>query len=479
MLPVHDSDEVIRRIVEDVVRKTVGACACPAPAAAHAPSAPAPRGEDGIFRTMDEAVAAAKHAFSEYAKVPLSGRHAIVAAMREACRARNAAWAEMAVAETGLGRAKDKVAKNGLVIEKTPGPEAVRPEVDTGDHGLTLTERAPYGVIGSITPTTNPAATVINNSISFVSGGNVAVYNFHPSAKGVCADVLKTLNRAARKAGAPADLLTAVAEPTLDSGQAMMTHRDVRLVVVTGGPDVVRAAFASGKKVVCAGPGNPPVVVDESADLERAARDIVLGCSFDNNVLCIAEKELLVVEPVADRLRDLIGRSGALVLSPADTRRLMNVILTPEGKPVKKWVGKNADLMLAEMGVRADPSVRMILSEVEFSHPFVQKELLMPVLGMVRVRDAGEAIRLAVEAEHGFGHTAMMHSRNLDNLHAMARAVNCSIFVKNGPSLSGLGYEGEGSTTMTIASPTGEGVTDARTFTRLRRCVLKDYFRIT
>lgn len=477
---MHDSDEVIRRIVEDVVRKTVGACACPpagTPPAAAAP--PAPRGEDGLFRSMDDAVAHAKRAFAEYAKVPLSGRHAIVAAMRAACRERNAEWARMAVAETGLGRVEDKIAKNALVIEKTPGPECVRPEVDTGDHGLTLTERAPYGVIGSITPTTNPAATVINNTISFVSGGNTAVYNFHPSARGVCADVLRTLNRAARRAGSPVDLIAAVDEPTLESGQTMMKHPNVRVVVVTGGPDVVRAAFASGKKVVCAGPGNPPVVVDETADLERAARDIVLGCSFDNNVLCIAEKELIVVEPVADRLRDLMTRRGAFLLDEGQRRRLEALILTPEGKPAKAWVGKDAARMLQQLGIPADPSVRMLLAEVDFKHPFVQKELLMPVLGMVRAREVGEAIRLAVEAEHGYGHTAMMHSRNLDALHEMARAVNCSIFVKNGPSLSGLGYEGEGTTTMTIASPTGEGVTDARTFTRLRRCVLKDYFRIT
>ena len=471
---MQPTDALIRRIVEDVVRKMAPSVCPPCAGASAAP----PSGDSGVHASMDDAVAGAKAAFELYRRAKLADRVAIVAAMRAAARAKARAWAEAAVAETGLGRVEDKVAKNTLVIEKTPGPEILVAEAGTGDHGLTLTERAPWGVIGSITPTTNPAATVINNSISFVSGGNTAVFNFHPSAKGVSADCLKTLNRAAREAGAPADLLHCVAEPTLDSGNAMMRHPDVRLVCVTGGPDVVRAAFASGKKVVCAGPGNPPVVVDETADLDQAARDIVLGNSFDNNVLCIAEKELIAVASIADALRDRIARSGAVVLPPDGVRRLMNVILPPEGKPAKKWVGKDAGVMLAELGMRADPSTRMILCEVEFEHPFVQKELLMPVLGMVRCRDVNEAIRLAVAAEHGFGHTAMMHSRNIDHLHEMAVAVNTSIFVKNGPSLAGLGYQGEGTTTMTIASPTGEGVTDARTFTRFRRCVLKDHFRI-
>lgn len=469
------SDQQIRTIVEEVCRKMgVAACASAAPDHASAPVG----GDDGIHATMDGAIAGAKAAFERYRGTPLATRIALIAGLRAAARENSGRWAELAVRETGLGRVADKIAKNNLVIEKTPGPEVLHPEAQSGDHGLTLTERAPYGVIAAITPTTNPAATVINNSISFLSGGNTCVYNFHPSAKGVCADVVKVLNRAARKSGAPCDLIHAVATPTLESGQAMMKHRDVRLVCVTGGPDVVRAAFASGKKVVCAGPGNPPVVVDETADIEKAARHIVLGCSFDNNVLCIAEKELFCVDAVYDPLRDALTRNGARLLTADETRRLEAAILTPEGKPVKKFVGKNASLILAEIGLRVDDSVRLALCETEVGHPFVQHELLMPVLGMVRTRDVHEAIRMAVETEHGYAHTAMMHSRHLDHLHAMAVAVNCSIFVKNGPSLSGLGFEGEGTTTMTIASPTGEGCTDARTFTRLRRCVLKDHFRI-
>jgi len=435
-------------------------------------------GDYGIFENMEDAINSAHVAFAEYRNISLEKRYEIIEAIREVSRKNMEKWAKMAQSETGMGRVADKMLKNKLVIEKTPGPEVVKPEVETGDRGLTLTERAPFGVIAAITPSTNPAATIINNSISFLSGGNVVVYNFHPAAKGVCADAVREINKAIQKVGAPKNVITAVGNPTIDSGNYMMRHEKVRLVVVTGGPAVVEAAFKSGKKVICAGPGNPPVVVDETADLEHAAKQIVLGASFDNNLLCIAEKELFAVGSVMDRLISLMEKEGAYVLNKDELLRLMKVVLADGGHPNKRWVGKDARLILNEIGVRVDDSKRLIICEVGFNHPFVQRELLMPILPLVRTRGVDEAIDMAVRAEHGFGHTAMMYSKNIESLHKMARAVNTSIFVKNGASVSGLGYEGEGSTTMTIASPTGEGCTDARTFTRLRRCVLKDYFRI-
>ncbi len=433
---------------------------------------------DGIFNSMEDAVLAAKEAFYKYTSVSLETRIKIIETMREAAAFNAEKWARMAQEETGMGRVADKIAKNNLVIAKTPGPEILVPEVQTGDRGLTLTERAPYGLIAAITPSTNPAATIINNSISFLSGGNSVVYNFHPAAKNVCADAVRVLNKAAVSVGAPNNLMTAVAIPTIETGMTMMKHKEVRLVVVTGGPAVVDAAFGCGKKVICAGPGNPPVLVDETADLDLAAKNVILGASFDNNLLCIAEKELFVVSSVADQLKDKMSKYGAQVLRPDQTKQLMEVILTPEGYPDKKWVGKDAALILKEIGINVDDSVRLVVSETDVNHPFVQHELLMPVLPLVRVRDVDQGIEYSIKSEHGFGHTATMYSRNIENLHKMACMINTSIFVKNGPSVSGLGFEGEGSTTMTIASPTGEGCTDARTFTRLRRCVLKDYFRI-
>jgi acyl-CoA reductase-like NAD-dependent aldehyde dehydrogenase len=250
----------------------------------------------------------------------------------------------------------------------------------------------------------------------------------------------------------------------------------VRLLVVTGGPGVVKEAMLSGKRAICGGPGNPPVVVDETAHLEEAAKWITIGASTDNNIICTDEKEILVVDKVADELKKRLLAHGNFILNDRQIAQLEKIVL--EGDHVnKRFVGKNPSYILKEIGVRVPDECRLIIAEVPEQHPFVQHELLMPVLGLVRYPDVASAIAGAKRCEHGFGHTASMFSTNLDALSAMARTINCSIFVKNGPTLAGLGYMGEGYTSFTIASPTGEGLTTAVSFTRERRCTLKDAFR--
>ncbi len=438
----------------------------------------------GVHATLDEAVAAARRSFATFHDVPLEVRGRIIASMRSALMANLDTLAKLGVEETGLGRVEDKVLKNQLVIEKTPGIEDVEAAVWTGDHGLTLVERAPYGVIGAITPVTNPSDTIINNGISMIAGGNTVVFCPHPSARKISIFTIDVMNRAARRAGAPEPLLHAVAEPTIDVAKALLQHKGTRLNVVTGGPGVVKEAMSSGKKSICAGPGNPPSVVDETADLEQAARDLVMGASLDNNIICVDEKEVICVSIVADRLKELMGRSGAIVLAPHQTEQVRKLVMEYEKGPRKhggvnkKYVGKNVDVILRDAGIPCDASKRLALCEVDGDHPFLWTEMMMPVLPLVRVRNADEGIDFAVEVEHGYRHTASMHSRNIDKLSKMARAMDCSIFVKNGPHASGLGWNGEGPTSFTIASPTGEGMTTARSFTRLRRCTLKDRFRI-
>ena len=338
-------------------------------------------------------------------------------------------------------------------------------------------ERAPFGVIGSNTPTTNPTETIINNAIGMVSGGNAVVFNVHPSAKKVSAHHIQLLNEAIIGAGGPPNLLCALVEPTIDSAQALMKHKNVRLLVVTGGPAVVKAAMTSGKRAIAAGPGNPPVVVDETADLPRAARDIVDGASLDNNIVCIVEKEVFAVASIADRLKRLMAEQGAHEVTGAAIHRLEKLVVH-DGHPVREWVGKDAVKIAEAAGVRVPAGTRLLFAEVDATHAFVQAELLMPVIGFVRLKGVEDCIAAAVQAEHGFGHTATMHSTNIENLSAMARVINTSIFVKNGPSFAGLGMTGEGYTSFTIASPTGEGLTTAISFTRERRCTLKDSFRI-
>jgi len=439
----------------------------------------------GIFGDVDSAVNAATLAFRQLDLLPLERRKDIIRHVRQAARDHAQVLAYEAWQETGMGRYEDKIEKNLLVADKTPGPEILEPVAWSGDRGLTLTERAPYGVIASVTPSTNPTATIINNAIGMISAGNAAVFNVHPMAKMVSAHVVAVLNQAIRQAGGPLNLITCTAEPTIESAQELMRHPGVRLVVVTGGGAVVHEAMRSGKKAICAGPGNPPIIVDETANIEQAARDIVKGASFDNNVICTDEKEIIVVETVADQLKSAIKARGAVEISSWQLSRLLKVILHEDRGPGehssvdKAWVGKNAGRILKEIGVEAGDDVRLVLAEVDNPrHQLVWTEQLMPVLPLVRVRNADEAIDLAIEAEHGYRHTAVMHSKNLDNLSRMAREFGGSIFVKNGPNLAGLGFGGEGFTSFSIATPTGEGLTTARDFTRVRRCTLVDSFRI-
>ena len=446
---------------------------------------PIPAGGDrGVFPTLDEAVAAAGTAFRQLNQMPLEIRKHMVAHMRQAGREYAQVLAEMAHSESGMGRVADKTLKNILNADKTLGVEDLQTTAWSGDGGLTITEWAPYGIIGALTPSTNPTSTVICNAIAMVAAGNAVTFNAHPSTQNASNFTVQILNEAIQKAGGPANLLTAVAHPTLESATGLMEHKDIRLLTVTGGAAVVRAAMRSGKRAVCAGPGNPPVVVDETADLEQAGRDIVIGGSFDNNIVCTTEKETIAVDGIVDELIQVMTHHGAVRLNSWQFNRLWQAVTVKDRGPRKyadmnkAFIGKNASVLLAEIGISAGPEVRQIVVEVPEDHPVVWSEQMMPIMPVVRVANADAAIDLAVEAEHGFRHTAVMHSKNLDNLSRMAREMNCSIFVKNGPCLAGLGYGGEGFCSFTIASPTGEGITGPRSFSRLRRCTLVDSFRI-
>jgi acyl-CoA reductase-like NAD-dependent aldehyde dehydrogenase len=444
---------------------------------------PGSSARDGIYGDLDAAVTAARRAFAALDALSLEKRQEIVASVRCAMRANAEPLARMAWEETHLGRVEDKVKKNLLVVDKTPGLESLQPQAWTGDRGLALVERAPYGVFGVITPITNPTSTITSNAIGLIAAGNAAVFNVHPGAKKVSTYQIQLINRAVVAAGGPPDLLTAPAEPTVESAQALMRHPGIRILLVTGGGAVVKLAMTSGKRAICAGPGNPPVVVDETADLDLAGKQIVFGASFDNNIICVDEKEVFAVDRIADKLKAAMVAHGAVELPSWRLRSLERVIFEKVGGPRehgvmrKEWIGQDAGKILKEIGISA-PDARLILVEVPVDHSLVWTEQLMPVLPLVRVRSADQGIDLAVEAEHGYGHTASMFSRDIVALSRMARAVNTSIFIKNGPCLAGLGYGGEGFASMSIASPTGEGLTHALTFTRIRRCTMVDHFRI-
>lgn len=435
----------------------------------------------GIFERMEDAIQAAHIAQKKYMSYAMADRERFVNAIRHVIlKPENLERiSRMAVEETGMGNFEHKMAKNKLAAAKTPGTEDLISEAITGDNGLTLVELSPFGVIAAITPTTNPTETVINNSIGMLAAGNSVVFGTHPRAKNVSLLVIQLINEALVAAGAPANLVTTVRTPSVENTNIMMNHPLVRMVVATGGPAIVKAAMSTGKKAIGAGAGNPPAVVDETADIEQAARDIILGASFDNNMPCTSEKEVVVVDQVADYLVFNMKKYGAYHVEDNQERvRLEAMLIDEKGNPNKDYIGKSAEYILDAAGIKPAGHIKVITMEADKNHPFVQHELMMPVLGIVRATDANEAIDIAVELEHGFRHTAVMHSKNVDNLSRMAKLIQTTIFVKNGPSYNGLGFGGEGHTTFTIAGPTGEGLTSARSFARKRRCVLVDGFNI-
>jgi propionaldehyde dehydrogenase len=434
-----------------------------------------------IFDTVDEAVAQAVEAQRQLGRLTLEERGKLIEAMRNAARGNARKLAEMAHVETGYGQAEHKVLKNMLAADKTPGIEDLRTQAWSGDYGLTLVEMAPFGVIGSITPSTNPPSTVINNSISMITAGNAVVFNPHPAAKKVSQEAMRVLNEAIVGAGGPMGLITTVKEPTLETGAAIMAHKNIPLLSITGGEPVVKAAMKTGKKVIAAGPGNPPVIVDDTAILEKAAKDIVDGASFDNNVLCVAEKEVFAFSNIADALMAEMVRNGAFIIRGDDINKVLaTTLVNKDGKYVinRDYVGRDAARILRDSGIPFTGNPCLIIAELDPYHPFIMTEMLMPVLGIARVKDIDDAVAHAVRAEQGCQHSALIHSTNIKNMSYAAHALNTTVFVKNAPSYSGLGFNGEGYATFTIATPTGEGLTAAHSFTRARRCVLYGDFRI-
>lgn len=435
----------------------------------------------GVFTNMTDALEAVNKAYKQLKKYSVEQREEMIKNIRRLTLEEAEIMAKMGVEETGMGNVADKIIKHQLVAKKTPGTEDLKPTAMTGDDGLTLVEMAPYGVIGSITPSTNPSETVICNSMGMIAGGNGVVFNPHPNAKKVANYAVDLVNRAILEAGGPENLVVSVENPTKESSDEMMQSPIVRMLVATGGPGVVKALLSSGKKAIGAGAGNPPVIVDDTADIKKAAADIVSGASFDNNLPCIAEKECFAFANIADQLMTEMQKNGAYLVKGEEIQKLIDLcLINKDGKYSinKKWVGKDAYKFLEAIGISAPAGTKLIICETEASHPFVQEELMMPILAIVRVADIDTAIEQACQAEHGNRHSAHIHSKNIDHLSRFAKEVETTIFVKNAPSYAGIGAGGEGYTTFTIAGPTGEGLTAAHSFTRSRRCVLVDGFHI-
>lgn len=427
----------------------------------------------GIFEDMNDAIAKAKEAQKIMQKMPMDFREKIITNIRRKTKENAETLARMGVEETGMGNVGDKILKHHLLAEKTPGTEDITTTAWSGDRGLTLIEMGPFGVIGAITPCTNPSETILCNSIGMIAGGNTVVFCPHPAAIKVSQFAIQLVNEASVEAGGPENIAVSVEKPTMEASKIMMAHKDIPLIAATGGPGVVTTVLSSGKRGIGAGAGNPPVVVDETADIKKAAIDIVNGCTFDNNLPCIAEKEVVAVSQIADELIYHMIENGCYVASKEEQDKLVATVLTPKGLN-RKCVGRDAKTLLSMIGVTAPENTRCIIFEGPKEHPLIAEELMMPILGIVRAKDVDDAIEQAVWLEHGNRHSAHMHSKNVENLTKFGKAIDTAIFVKNAPSYAAIGFGGEGFCTFTIASRTGEGLTSASTFTKRRRCVMSD-----
>ncbi len=442
----------------------------------------------GVFETMEEALDACNKAYTLFRNYNKEQRENIITEIRKLTHAEAEIMGKLGVEDTKMGNAYHKTLKHHLVADKTPGTEDLTTTAWSGDRGLTLIEQAPYGIIGAITPSTNPSETVICNSIGMLAAGNGVVFNPHPHAKIISRYAVDLVNRAVLAAGGPENIVCTVANPTLQTSDIMVKSPLVKMLVCTGGPGVVKMLLSSGKKAIGAGAGNPPVIVDETADIPKAGKDIIDGCTFDNNLPCIAEKEVFALRPIADELIHYMIKAGSYLINDEQVAQLEKIVLkevppkNPGDKPKKvinkDFVGRDAKKILAQIGIQADDNIRCIICETEFSHPFVQTEMMMPILPIVRVDNFDDAVEMAVKAEHGNRHTAHLHSKNVDHMTQYAKAICTTIFVKNAPSYAGIGFNSEGHTTFTIAGPTGEGLTSAKSFTRSRRCVLVDSLSI-
>ena len=495
MADIQLDEKTLRAVVEDVLRGlgrsapapsgATTAVAVPAPVPKAAPSAARHGPHFGVFGDAREACAAAQDAFLQLKEKGVAGRIKVVEIVKELVTARAVEWGRFEFEETKIGRLEHKIEKL-QIVKLVPGVEWLKPYGLSGDHGITMEEYTPFGVVAAILPVTHSVPTLSGNIINIVAAGNSVVFNPHPGGARSAALAVRAYNEAIHAALGIENLVCTIEKPTLDSFDALTKNEFVRLLCVTGGPAVVSAAMKSGKRAICAGPGNPPVLVDDTVDPDKAARDIIQGGAYDNNLLCIGEKQVFVLDHMAGALIRGFEKAGAVQLNSSQLGKLTAAAFTlskdaggcSHAVLNRALVGKDASVLAREAGASVPAATPMLFAETGRDHPFVMEEQMMPMLPIVRVKNVEQGIEYAIRSEHGYKHSAIIHSLNVDHMTRMARALDTTLFVKNGPSTAGLGLGGEGYLSYSIATTTGEGITNPRTFTRTRRCVMVDNLRI-
>ena len=471
------TEELIRGVVAEVIAgMRNGKPSVPTPSTA-------PNRGWGVFQNVDDAVTSAGKSQKQFEARNLDDRKKAIDCVRRICKDQAEQLGREELDETKIGRLEHKIDKLIVCAERVPGVEALRTDAFSGGYGIALNEYAPFGVIGAITPVTHSLPTLAGNVINMLAAGNAMVFNPHPSAARIACKGTQLFNQAIHQAIGIDNLITIIEQPTLESAQAIFDHRGISLLCVTGGPAVARAALRSPKRAIVAGPGNPPVVVDETADLENAAESIVAGGAYDNNLLCIGEKMVFAVEPIFAELMDTMARHKAHRLNSKEITALTKAAFVTgkdDGKlhVNKDLIGQDAAVLAKHAGVNVPGDTLLLYGETEESHPFVDHEQMMPFVPFVRTREVDQAIALAKKYEHGFRHTSVIHSRNVDTITRMGRELDTTLFIANGASVAGLGIGGEGFLSFSIATPTGEGVTSPLTFTRQRRSTTVGSMRV-
>jgi aldehyde dehydrogenase len=479
-------ESTVRSVVEEVLRnltQTGGVSAGAPPSSSD--SCGRSRRRFGIFEEAAEASRAALDAFHQLREKGIAGRLKVIEIVKGLCEEKAEEWGRLEFQETKIGRLDHKVEKL-QIVKLVPGVEWLKPYGLSGDHGITLEEYTPFGVVGAITPVTHSVPTLSGNVVNIVAAGNAVVFNPHPSGARCAATAVRAFNEAIHRELGIENLVCAVEHPSLESFDALCKSPEIDLLCVTGGPGVVGAAMKSGKRAICAGPGNPPVLIDDTADIDKAARCIIQGGSYDNNLLCIGEKEIFVLDSVADRFVRSMRLAGAVQLNEGQLSQLTSEAFTDSpdaggcSHPVLKrdLIGRDACDLARIAGATAPAGTELLFAETDANHPYVMEEQMMPMVPVVRVRSVEEGIELAKKAEHGYKHSSIIHSLNVDHMTAMARALDTTLFIKNGACTAGLGLGGEGYLSYSIATTTGEGITTPKTFTRTRRCVMVDNLRI-
>jgi aldehyde dehydrogenase len=490
------NETLIREVVADVLNRLSGGAAparTPEPPATcgcngnrTSTTAPGLRGRFGVFQDANEACQAAQEAFLQLQKKGVEARRKVVHLVKSMAEANAAPWGKLELDETKIGRLDHKIEKL-QIIKLVPGVEWLHPDGLSGDHGITLEEYTPFGVVGAVTPSTHSIPTLSGNIVNIVAAGNAVVFNAHPAAARCAATAVRAYNEAIYRETGIENIACIIEQPSFDSFKTMCAHEVVRLLLVTGGPGVVKAAMQTGKRAICAGPGNPPVLVDDTACPTRAAKSIIQGAAYDNNLLCIGEKEVFALDKAADGLMAEMEKQGAVRLNASQLERLTKAAFTfkeshgagcPEPVVNKDFIGKDPAVLAQAAGITTPSGTQLLFAETDVNHPFVKEEQMMPFVPITRVRSVEEGVEASRVAEHNYKHTSIIHSHDVEHMTAMARALDTTLFIKNGPCMAGLGLGGEGYLSYSIATPTGEGVTNPKTFCRVRRCVMVDNLRI-